>query len=553
MAQRARNILFIMCDQLRWDYLSCAGHPTLRTPNIDALAARGVRFARAYCQSPICGSSRMSFYTGRYVQSHGAAWNNFPLKVGEMTLGDHLRPLGVRTALVGKTHMKADIDGMARLGIDPQSVIGVRVAECGFEPYERDDGLHGSGPDGKYDPRAPRYERYLNELGYAGDAPWDDWANAGEDDDGNLLSGWLLKHSRRPARVREEHSETPYMTRRAMRFIEDAGDAPWCLHLSYIKPHWPYIVPAPYHAMYGEKDVVPAVRSEAERSDPHPIFREFMNHRVGKAFSRDEVREAVIPAYMGLIAQIDDQIGVLMRFLEGRGLMEDTMIVFTSDHGDYLGDHWLGEKDLFHDASVRIPLIVVDPSSQADATRGTVSDALVESIDLAPTFVEFCGGDPIPHRLEGRALQALLHHSEPQPWRRYAISEYDYSVSPTARVLGVRPMDARMFMVVDDRWKYVHAEGFRPMLFDLEKDPQELTDLGADPAFAAERARLLDALNLWARRQSQRTALSEEQILAMRGRSLRRGILLGFWDEAELPDELVHEKWRGARRALEPR
>ena len=553
MADRPRNVLFIMCDQLRWDYLSCAGHPTLRTPNIDALAGRGVRFDRAYCQSPVCGSSRMSFYTGRYVQSHGAAWNNFPLKVGEMTLGDHLRPLGVRTALVGKTHMKADLEGMARLGIDPQSVIGVRVAECGFEPYERDDGLHGSGPDGKYDPRIPRYERYLKELGYAGENLWDDWANAGEDEAGNLLSGWLLKHARRPARIREEHSETPYMTRRAMQFVEDAGDAPWCLHLSYIKPHWPYIAPAPYHAMYGEKDVVPVVRSEGERADPHPIFREFMNHRVGRAFSREGVREAVIPAYMGLIAQIDDQVGVLMRFLEERGLLENTMIVFTSDHGDYLGDHWLGEKDLFHDASVRIPMIVVDPSPRADATRGTVSDALVESIDLAPTFVEFFGGDALPHRLEGRALQPLIHGGAPPAWRRYAISEYDYSVSPTARALDVRPMDARMFMVADRQWKYVHADGFRPMLFDLENDPGELVDLGADPSLGGVRARLLDALNLWGRRQSQRTALSEEQILARRGASLRRGILLGFWDEAELPDELMHEKWRGARRALDER
>ncbi len=550
MADRHRNVLFIMCDQLRWDYLSCAGHPTLKTPNIDALAARGVRFSRAYCQSPVCGSSRMSFYTGRYVQSHGAAWNNFPLKVGEMTLGDHLRPLGVRTALVGKTHMKADREGMARLGIDPRSVIGVRVSECGFEPYERDDGLHGSGPDGKYDPKPAAYDDYLRELGYAGDNPWDDWANAASDDDGNLLSGWLLKNASKPARVAEEHSETPYMTRRAMRFIDDAGDAPWCLHLSYIKPHWPYIAPAPYHAMYGPRDVIPAVRSEDERSDAHPVYREFMNHRVGKAFSRDEVREAVIPAYMGLISQIDDQIGKLMQFLERRGLLASTMIVFTSDHGDYLGDHWLGEKDLFHDASVRIPMIVVDPSPQADVTRGSASDALVESIDLAPTFVEFCGGTPQPHRLEGRALQALLHgESGAQPWRRYAISEYDYSMMPTARVLGVRPMDARLFMVADHRWKYIHAEGMRPILFDLETDPQELVDRGADPACAAERERLLDALNLWARRQSQRTTLSDEQILAMRGGSLRKGILLGFWDESELPDELLHEKWRGARQA----
>ena len=107
---------------------------------------RGVRFTRAYVQSPICGPSRMSFYTGRYMQSHGSTWNGIPLKVGEMTMGDYLRPLGVQTVLVGKTHMVADMEGMERLGIDPNSIIGVRVSECGFDPYERDDGLHAARP-----------------------------------------------------------------------------------------------------------------------------------------------------------------------------------------------------------------------------------------------------------------------------------------------------------------------------------------------------------------------------------------------------------------------
>ena len=123
-----KKILFIMCDQLRFDYLGCTGHPSIRTPNIDALAARGVRFDRTYVQSPICGPSRMSFYTGRYARSHGALWNEHPLRVGEMTLGDHLRPLGARTVLCGKTHMTADKEGMERLGIDASTGIGALVA-----------------------------------------------------------------------------------------------------------------------------------------------------------------------------------------------------------------------------------------------------------------------------------------------------------------------------------------------------------------------------------------------------------------------------------------
>ena len=535
-----RNILFIMCDQLRWDYLSCYGHPHLATPNIDALAARGVRFTRAYVQSPVCGPSRMSFYTGRYVASHGATWNGVPLKVGEMTLGDYLRPLGVQAVLAGKTHMRADWEGMRRLGIDPNSVIGVRASECGFDPFERDDGLHAEGPDGRYDPQRPRYERYLNSKQYGGPNPWHDWANAAEGEDGALASGWAMRHARKPARVKEEDFETPYMTRRAMEFMDEAGNAPWCLHLSYIKPHWPYIAPAPYNALYGPADVLPAVRSEAERADPHPVYRAFMDLRVARAFAREEVRAEVVPAYMGLIKQIDDQLGLLFQFMEERGLMASTLIVFTSDHGDYLGDHWLGEKDLFHDPSAKIPLVVCDPSPAADATRGTVCDELVEAIDLVPTFLEALGADwhEQSHRLEGRSLVPFVRGDAPAQWRRCAFSEYDYSLLPVAAQLGVEPRQARLFMVADKRWKYLHAPGFRPMLFDLETDPRELNDLGADPACEGERRRLAAELAEWGLRLSQRTTRSDAEIKAGRGHAQRRGILVGVWDESEIPAEL---------------
>ncbi|CAN0584599.1 unnamed protein product, partial [Laminaria digitata] len=214
-------------------------------------------------------------------------WNGFPLRVGEPTLGDHLREIGADCMLVGKTHMIPDMEGMKRLGIDPESIIGVHTAECGFTPFERDDGLH---PNGNYD-GSPPYDDYLREQGFDGDNPWEVWANSAEDEDGSLVSGWLLKHSDKPARVPEEHSETPYLTSRGIEFIEQAGDKPWLCHLSYIKPHWPYIVPPPYHNMYGPEHVIPPVRSDAERATDHPVYKAWQNHRVCKAFSRDEVRE----------------------------------------------------------------------------------------------------------------------------------------------------------------------------------------------------------------------------------------------------------------------
>src|SRR5262249_21151222 len=109
---KAKNIIWIMCDQLRHDYLACTGHPTLKTPSIDALGKHGLRITNAYVQSPICGPSRMSFYTGRYMRSHGSHWNGWPLRIGEPTLGDHLKKIGVRNVLVGKTHMAPDLEGL---------------------------------------------------------------------------------------------------------------------------------------------------------------------------------------------------------------------------------------------------------------------------------------------------------------------------------------------------------------------------------------------------------------------------------------------------------
>ena len=249
-----KNILWIMCDQLRFDYLGCAGHPTLHTPNIDALAARGVRFTRAYVQSPVCGPSRMSFYTGRYMRSHGANWNRFPLRVGEPTLGTHLARARRATVLVGKTHMAADAEGWRGSASIPSSASACASRECGFEPFERDDGLH---PDAAR-PRPPTTTSCAH------------WATSGEarGRTGRIPPriGWHVAQRLAAAPCRQAGadpgaiSETPYMTRRAMAFIDEASrdGAPWCLHLSYIKPHWPYIAPAPYHAMYRPGDVVPA-------------------------------------------------------------------------------------------------------------------------------------------------------------------------------------------------------------------------------------------------------------------------------------------------------
>ncbi|MEM6637314.1 MAG: alkaline phosphatase family protein [Pseudomonadota bacterium] len=526
------NVLWIMVDQMRWDYLSCYGAKHIETPNLDALAARGMRFNRAYVQSPICGPSRMSFYTGRYVRSHGATWNGFPLSVGQPTLGDHLRGAGADCVLVGKTHMIPDQAGMARLGIDPQSPAGQRHSECGFDVFVRDDGTHHTDYPGR-NAKPLDYDGYLRSHGFDGENPWEEWANSAEGPDGTLLTGWLLKNAHLPARVPEEHSETAYLTTRAIEFMEGAGDKPWLCHLSYIKPHWPYIAPAPYNDMYSAADLPPVVRSNAERDSDHPLMRAWRDTRICQSFSRDGVRDRVGPVYMGLIKQLDDQMGRLFSYLEHAGRMQDTMVVFCSDHGDNMGDHWLGEKDLFYDCSARIPLIIYDPRPEADVTRGTATEALVEGIDLPATFMDFMGAAEQPHIVEGRSLTPLLS-GKSTPWRRYAFSEYDYATRDARRVVGVPQEDARLTMVFDGRWKYIHVEGFAPLLFDLETDPDELVDRASDHECAGEISRLADAHFAWTRAHHSRITRAPEEIERMTDAKEPPGILIAYWDAAEL-------------------
>ena len=555
----ARNVLFIMYDQLRWDYLSCSGHPHLQTPNFDRVAEQGVRFTRCYVQSPVCGSSRMSTYTGRYVSSHGAFYNGVPLKVGELTMGDHLREAGMDCVLVGKTHMRADTQGMQRLGIAPDGIIGARVSECGFDMGVRDDGLNSNGPDGSYAELDSAYNRYLTMRGYDSANPWHDHANAGVDDKLNIKSGFEMINAALPANIAEQDSETTWLTSEMINWLErryetsdpaSADNAPWCVHLSYIKPHWPYIVPAPYHNMYSPDHVMPAVQGEHERENAHPVLQAFQRGQVATTSSEQTVRESYIPAYMGLIKQCDDQLGRLLDYLQDTGRLDDTVVVLTSDHGDYLGDHYLGEKGLWHDCSVKVPLIVMDPDSRADATRGTSCDALVEAIDVLPTVVDVHAGSSAVasknHILEGHSLLPYIRATDrasqlPPANREYAVSEYDFSLTPVRESLGFTVDQCRWYVIIDQGWKYVAFSGdFRPVLFDLENDPDELQDLGDSELSEHRRviSKMESRLRDWFGRNPQRTTLSDEQILDKAGKSVRQGVVLGVYQASDEQEPL---------------
>lgn len=516
-----QNILFIMADQFRADHLGCEGHPYLKTTNLDALAKRGVRFSRAFVNSGVCGPSRMSYYTGRYPSSHGTTWNRVPLAIGEVTLGEYLARAKRDLILAGKTHVIPDAAGLQRLGIDGQSELAYLLKRGGFKEIDRYDGHHPPGKESGY-------PAYLKQHGYVSDDPWTDYVIAGVDAKGEVVSGWNMRNVYLPARVAEPHSETAYMTDQALAFMRNKGDTPWVLHLSYVKPHWPYMAPAPYHNMYSADQCLPVVRSEQEKVDAHPVVAAYRQHEEGQNFSRDECIRTVRPAYQGLIHQLDDHLGRLFDYMEGAGLMKNTMIVFTSDHGDFLGDHWLGEKELFYDAIQRVPCIVMDPDRRADVTRGTVDTRMVEAVDFVPTFLDALGVKGASQRIEGMSLLPLLRGENPA-WREAAFSELDYSFRQARLLLNKTPQQSRAYSMRTDRWRYVYWLDEPEQLFDLESDPQELNDLGRNATYAATREKLKGQLFDWMARRKRRVTMSDEDVVRATNAHKRAGVFFGQW------------------------
>jgi arylsulfatase A-like enzyme len=197
-----------------------------------------------------------------------------------------------------------------------------------------------------------------------------------------------------------------------------------------------------------------------------------------------------------------------------------------------MGDHWLGEKDLFFDCSARIPLIVYDPRAEADSTRGTSTEKLIEGIDLAPTFHEILGGEAKPHVMEGKSLHPLLHGQDVK-WRNYCVSEYDYSTRDARQEVNVDQSDARLVMVFDGRWKYIHVELMRPLLFDLKTDPDELHDLGDSAEHLDQINRLRELHFEWARQHHSRITRSPKIIEKMAAGKEPPGIYIAYWDRAD--------------------
>ncbi|WP_160000104.1 phosphoric/sulfuric ester hydrolase PehA [Roseomonas sp. 18066] len=472
---RRKNVLLIVVDQWRADFMPVLGADFLRTPNLDRLCREGVTFRNHVTTTVPCGPARASLLTGLYLMNHRAVQNTIPLDARHLNLAKALRQIGYDPALIGYTTTTPD--PRANPGKDPRfSILG--------------DLMEGFRAVGAFEPTMDGYFGWLAQKGFSLPENREDiWLPEGEDS--------VPGATDRPSRIPSELSDTAYFTERALTYLKGKGDKPWFLHLGYWRPHPPFIASEPYNTMYSPADMPAPVRKPdwQDEAGQHPLLDFYLRgisqgsffHGAGGAateLSEESIRQ-MRATYAGLMTEIDDALGKVFDYLEQTGQWDDTMIIFTSDHGEQLGDHYLLGKIGYHDESFRIPLVIKDP--EAPQSAGRIEAAFTESVDVLPTILEWLGGTT-PRACDGRALVPLVQQGKPEGWRDHLFYEYDfrdihYSQPETA--LGLDKDDCSLCVVQDEAWKYVHFSGLPPLLFDLKTDPHQYTNLAADPAHAA--------------------------------------------------------------------
>ncbi len=496
-----RNILFITADQWRGECLSQAGHPLVRTPNLDAFAAEATRFARHYAVCAPCGPSRASLLTGMYLQNHRSCRNGTPLDDRHTNIAREVRAAGYDPVLLGYTDTSLDprvTDEKILLRSGYEGVLpGFRpevLLTGSLEPWLAD--LEAKG----YDiPEHPR-DIYNPVPGYPGAAG--------------------KGRSFAPPVYRAEDSETAFLTRKAISTIEKAQQdgQDWFVHLSYLRPHPPFIAPEPYNRLYDADDITSPVRAatKAKEAAIHPWLAAALGEPGGGlqnwpppgsgTIDYDRELRQIRATYYGLITKVDHYLGQLLDWLRTAGLYDQTLIIITSDHGDLLGDHWLFGKRGYFDQGFHIPLLIRDPASAARAGDGRTVDAFTESVDLMPTMLDWLGLDR-PRQCDGASLLPFLEGITPENWRQQVHWEYDFREigEPGAeQQLGLAMDDCTLNVICDEDYKYVHFTALPPLLFDRRADPHDFNNLANDPAFAGIMLRYARQMLSWRMRNDER-------------------------------------------------
>ena len=493
------NILMIMTDQHRADWLGCNGHPVVKTPHIDALAARGIIFSNFNVATPVCMPNRASILTGRYPSVHGLRHNGLHLSVRETTFVEVLRDAGYDTALIGKNHVQPMTDKPPQLGARP-------LVNDVFPAAQKDDGgrydleePHQYDAPGRFDIPLPYYGfDHVDMVTLHGDQcsghylQWlrdarNDWRDL-RDPAHQLAHDYVCPQAVRTS-MPEELYPTAYIRDKAKAYLSARADGPRFTCVSFPDPHHPFTPPGKYWDMYHPDQFEVDCPFEAHQNPPPNLAgaheklrdgsRKVMAQSSFMATDREILEARALTA--GMITMVDDAIGEIIATLEASGEIDNTIIIFTSDHGDYLGDMNMLLKGPFPRRSLNnVPFIWADPRNGAAARR----DDLASAIDIAPTILATAGCTPY-FGIQGQDLFTAA------PREALMIEHEDNKPTPCF----ARPANLRSLLTADHRITVYRGVSWGE-LYDLQADPQELHNLWNDSGSTAAKTEMLQQLSL---------------------------------------------------------
>ena len=417
-ASRQPNLLYIHSDQHSPFVLGCAGDPLVQTPHLDGLAARGVQCTNVYCSSPVCVPSRMSMLTGRYPSDNEVWTNNQILDAGIPTIANAMGAAGYDPVLIGRMHSNG-----------PDQLHGY---------VERPVGDHGSN------------------WGGSGMAP------------GNFKASVEAAGPGQGAyQVHDEDvtaATVNYLDRLGVRKRAGLMSKPFSLSVGFMLPHSPYLARRPIYEKYRENITMPRVRQAFDK-DLHPFLRWWREHCKLDETLPDEWILRARAAYWALVDEMDQMIGRILAALEANGLTDDTLIVYSSDHGEHAGDHDLWMKRTYYEESCRVPTILSWPGVLPE---GQTCDRVMSALDLGATMLDALNAPSLPNS-PGRSALDLLRTGSGD-WEDVAFSEYCLYEGVTQR------------MIRQDDWKLIYHHQQPPQLFNLKEDPLEESDRASDPS-----------------------------------------------------------------------
>ena len=448
------NVLWIMADQMRGDCAGYMGHPLVQTPYLDQLARESVVFERAFAQSPLCGPSRTCLFTGRYVHEHGVWWNGVPYRFAYPTLPEILRSSGYQTAVVGKLHFAPP---GRHFGFD-------------FKELHEECLLDGTGLEA--------YDRFLEEQ----DPP----AKGAQES-----TEWLNRISGLGVCEMDESQEgTRWVADSSCDFLRSRAREPFFLFSSFVRPHSPYNPLRSYAEAYAKADVPAPAFSKDEWDRLPPRVRATAKSWGWDALSAGDFAE-VRRHYYGLCTQVDANVGRILSCLDELSLSDSTIVVFTSDHGDFLGEHGLLYKEHLYDGSLRVPLLVRDPGRPGSRYSG-----LVESIDIMPTVLEMTGSE-VPHGLSGTSLAGCFDGGR-STHRAAVFSEWrTHCVNPRADLVHQACVHPNIYSVRTPEWRYTYYVDEPGELYDTKSDPGERWNLIEEAAHGDVVRRLQTKILVW--------------------------------------------------------